>query len=485
MRRGKRAGIDKYFASGCCCCYCCCCCCCCCFLILSTHGNFPILAPSGHCPDSARFIMASSTSQPIPVRGLQDMSLHSNSDSMIYAASRITYNISGFSSSARSQAEKGLMDREKTLGIDYCGMREMGKQSPAQCLAIYLLDGGIVKLFRARVPVFCACGVAREGTACKHIFWVVDKLAQAVVLPTTGIKPPGIKLSQDGATVGGVSLWTFFERNFGSIDKLAVSLSWPIVRPEQERERWQTNENLNDLMSVFEHRISPADFVDPECIAKVPKESAIFKNFSSLVVQEALRNPRFKDRMERIIDVDDFCAQVFVEKMEAKRKDIWDRFADYKNNEPRSDEDRFGVVECAERLRELAEEVYEGYQKRIFNKSDALGRHVAAILISLLEDVMAKNEDAYRRLGWSRPRHESETAQDRNLYVRLIKQPVDEDGDALDDDDEHFVLDELSMIKVDHLRPYKSRLEVIEDQVKSQGAPEAYVKRLEEIVFRT
>ncbi|KAK8175774.1 hypothetical protein IWX90DRAFT_120802 [Phyllosticta citrichinensis] len=429
--------------------------------------------------------MASSTSKPVPVRGMQDMSLHSNSDSIIYAGSGITYDTGGFSLSARAQAEKGLVDREKELGIDYCGMRPVEKQTSAQCLAIYLLDGGIVKLSKARLPLQCACGVAREGTACKHVFWVVDKLAQAVVQPTPGIKPPGIKLSQDGATVGGVSLWTFFDRNFGSIDKLAVSLSWPIVRPEQERERWHTNENLNDLMSVFEHRISPADFVDPECIAKAPKESSIFKSFSNLVVQEALRNPRFKNRMERIIDVDDFCARVFVQKMEDKRKDIWNRFANYKQRQPRSDEDRFGVVECAESLRELAEEVYEGYQKRIFNRSDALGRQVAAILISLLEDAMAKNEDAYRRHSWHRPRHENETLQDRNLYVRLIKQPVDEDGDALDDEDEHFVLDELSVIKVDHLRPYKSRLEVIEDQVKTQGAPVAYVKRLEEIVFRT
>lgn len=431
--------------------------------------------------------MASSPSKPVPVRGMQDMSLHSNpNQDSIYAGSGITYDTDGFSLSARAQAEKGLVDREKELGIDYCGMRPVEEQASAQCLAIYLIDGGIVKLSKAPLPLQCACGVAREGTACKHVFWVVDKLAQAVVQPTTGIKPPGIKLSQDGATVGGVSLWTCFDRNYGSIDKLAVSFSWPIVRPEQERERWHTNENLNDLMSVFEPRMSPADFIDPECIAKAPKDSSsIFKSFSSLVVQEALRNPRFKNRMERIIDVDDFCARVFVQKMEDKRNDIWNRFANYKQHQPRPGEDQFGVIECAERLRELAEEVHEGYQKRIFNKSDALGRQVAAILISLLEDVMAKNEDAYRLLSWHRPRQESETLQDRNLYVRLIKLPVDEDGDALDDDDEHFVLDELSMIKVDHLRPYKSRLEVIEDQVKAQGAPGAYVKRLEEIVFRT
>ncbi|KAK8244308.1 hypothetical protein HDK90DRAFT_547002 [Phyllosticta capitalensis] len=429
--------------------------------------------------------MASSTSQPVPVRGIQDLSLHPNTDSIIYAGSRITYDVSGFSSGARLQAEKGLLDREKALGIDYCGMRATTTQDPATCLAFYLMDGGLVKLSKARLPLQCACGMSKEATACKHIFWVVDKLAQAVVQPA-GIKPPGIKLSQDGAILGGQSIWVFFSKHFGeSIDKLAVSLSWPVVKPEQEREKWKTNENLNDLMSVFEpHQTSPRDFVDPDHFGKVPKESAIFKNFSSLVVQEAMRNPRFKSRMEKIIDVDGFCGQVFLQKMEAKRKDIWDRFANYKKNGPRANEDSFGVVECAECLRELADEIHEGYQKRIFNKSDALGRQVAEILMSLLEDVVSKNEDAYRRLSWNRPRADNEIIQDRNLYIRLIKQPVDEDGDELDDD-EQFVLDELSMIKVDHLRPYKSRLEVIAAQIKSHGAPGTYVKRLEDIVYRT
>jgi len=130
------------------------------------------------------------------------------------------------------------------------------------------------------------------------------------------------------------------------------------------------------------------------------------------------------------------------------------------------------VVQCAERLRLLVNEINE---LRTPDEDDGppdqdVAEHAVACFVQVLEGIVIRNQDAYAALSWTRSASLNESVRDRNLFVNLISSGL-ESGEL-------FVMDDLATIGPEALEAHRDKLRNIEAQLAAQvqrgEAPERY-----------
>jgi hypothetical protein len=103
-------------------------------------------------------------------------------------------------------------------------------------------------------------------------------------------------------------------------------------------------------------------------------------------------------------------------------------------------------------------------------------------LITLLQEVSARNIDAFENNSWGRVAPPGEDDDDRNLYEQLIGQASDEDGIGDEESGGLFILDALVEVPASVLQSYVSNLCDILAKVEIIPAPSPFLLKLKLLI---
>jgi hypothetical protein len=313
----------------------------------------------------------------------------------------------------------------------------------------------------------------------KHIFWILDKLAQGA---PANVRSQTLQMAVDGSTLHTQQPSKLID-NMG-IETVSHALDWPLQYGQSPNPK-DIEDDIAEMLSVFEPSDAlPAQSKDP---AACPSErSRKFREFRDLFTQYATADLGMFLRMKAVI-TPDFQAQVFFEKIKDRTARVFEALDMYMAQGPTADArtERYDIPTCAGKLKGLVKAINDYYHQQIEHRdsesesdseSDSededagtkdIAIRAATALISILDGVAERNKDAYANVTWGAipPSNPSEA----NLFVNLIGAPRGHDG--------LFVLDTLEALPHDDvLRNHWESLQNLYDKLTHAMAPPVYMK---------
>ncbi|KAF2084211.1 hypothetical protein K490DRAFT_59792 [Saccharata proteae CBS 121410] len=395
--------------------------------------------------------------------------------------SLVTYNVADLPQTARKRVRAGVGADTTVDNVNWC----MEKEDEDGDLHYHfdMKDNISVKFGRSQGSKYavpkCSCGATEQGNACKHVFWLENQVVQA-----TGHPPNALKLVADGRTIHGRTVPDLITSladegaPAAGLRDLADVHDW-VLRPQSAAEE-DFEEQLQDLISVFEpNNALPEELWREDFARGLGKNSPsrVYKEFAEIVTTYAQKDYSLQHRLQETI-TPEFRALVFFKKLQDRQAQVFQALEEYKKHAPEvSSIPAHDVATCAEKLQQIVAQLKEGYEDRVKGKleNSQAASFGAGVLIEILRKVVERNKNAYEGISWNRIEDLSETAQDNNLYVRLIGSPVNTRGP--------FLLQALKNVPRGALDQFDHResLVDIKRKLESYNAPQAYVMLLGEI----
>lgn len=234
-------------------------------------------------------------------------------------------------------------------------------------------------------------------------------------------------------------------------------------------------DKVRDIMSAFSEITLPEEFrrdlaetttgqrLTPEqCVVQGDLEATLFR----LAVHDDNVYTSLRKAMPA-----GACAGIYFDKVQKRSRDLLAQFDVYRETGRLPVGERpLDVKEVARRLRQNVDRIQANVSVRVpYGSKDA-----AQALVTLLQEVSARNIDAFEGNRWGRVPPPGEDEDDRNLYEQLIGQANEAEG--------LFVLDALEELPTSVLQPYLPHLNEILNKVEINRAPTPYVLKLKSLI---
>lgn len=255
-------------------------------------------------------------------------------------------------------------------------------------------------------------------------------------------------------------------------------------------------ENVKDILSVFDSNALPADygrnFLEDEVHATASNKLFVPGNLAATIYEIAIRDEAFYRRLRKVV-TRDICATSYFSKQRARAGEVMsslDRFVMRVPSESLEVKD-VDVPECARSLRLIVHQICTDRDARA--SKGPLGAvtsmNVAEILVDILAEVVcSRDKDVYEG-GWERD--DNEPRRNRNLYLYLIGDPPISNASAPFDMGDDFVIDRIRGFPAMEWSHLVERLTTIldhviensagEDEVAARGS-KSYARKLDSIL---
>ncbi|KAF2112450.1 hypothetical protein BDV96DRAFT_614294 [Lophiotrema nucula] len=389
-----------------------------------------------------------------------------SSSSIIEASSGRKYDVSTFDERLRKRAAIGLKTDDNAIRIKYC--KDLGGE-PSRYM-FYIYDDISISIGGENDAPQCSCGANADQKACKHIFWMLDRLAEAT---PTSIKTQNMLLAEDGSTVQEIGPEEIIN-NSGGLGQVANGLRC-ILQDSADLEVSEVETEVADMLSAFEPSGAlPSELKEPGS-PFLNETSLKYRAFKNLLTKYAIEDRGFLIELQHCINAP-FQTQVFFQKINDRVTQAFQALDDYVSDGPSpSPTKKLDVANCATELQVLVHAVADYHNQQEDNDSDSakIAVQAAAALVKILDGVIERDFDAYMNTTWGAIAPEDPS--ENNLFVCLIGSPPD--------DGRPFVLDALADLPHDEvLRNHWDALSIIRSRLEQKKTPPEYMAVFNSIV---
>ncbi|KAF5012685.1 hypothetical protein F66182_15245, partial [Fusarium sp. NRRL 66182] len=290
----------------------------------------------------------------------------------------------------------------------------------------------------------CTCSEYgnRPDIACRHIFWLVDQVYDSISPHTPPLRLP---LSKDGFSPTLPPLHTLLQ---GRLESLANDLEWPFIPengPTAAASGGETiagglsrQEQVRDIMSAFNKETIPEDFrrdlVESSATLnpRTPEQCVVQGDFEATIFRLAVHDDNVYNSIRKAMPAG-ACAAIYFDKVHQKSRNLLTQFDEYRRTgrlPPTSSSSNERALPSLDNVSEVARELRRHVAQIRNNLAVRIPygtKGAAEALITLLQEVSARNIDAFENNTWGRVAPPGEDDDDRNLYEQLIGQASDED----------------------------------------------------------
>ncbi|KAF3392040.1 hypothetical protein DPV78_010259 [Talaromyces pinophilus] len=413
-----------------------------------------------------------------------------NMASMILAASaksKIVYDIENLELESRARALAGLTGH---FDVVYC-------RESSLFYEFQLIERPRIRIRNGGADCTCSEYRNRPDMACRHIFWLVDQVYDSISPQTPR---PGLPLSRDGFSPTLPPLHTLLQDR---LESLANELEWPFI-PDNEPTAMASSgefiagglsrqEQVRDIMSAFNKVTLPEDFrrdlVESTATStpRTPEQCVVQGDFEATIFRLAVHDDNVYSSIRKAMPAG-ACAAIYFDKVHQKSRNLLTQFDEYRRTgrlpPTSSSSERVlpslnNVSEVARELRRHVAQIRNNLAVRIpYGTKGAV-----EALITLLQEVSARNIDAFENNSWGRVAPPGEDGDDRNLYEQLIGQAGDEDRGMGDEESGGlFILDVLEEVPASVLESYVPNLCDILAKVEIIPAPSPFLLKLKSLI---
>lgn len=311
---------------------------------------------------------------------------------------------------------------------------------------------------------------------------------------------PGLPLSRDGFSPTLPPLHTLLQDR---LESLANELEWPFI-PDNEPTAMASSgeliagglsrqEQVRDIMSAFNKVTLPEDFrrdlVESTATStpRTPEQCVVQGDFEATIFRLAVHDDNVYSSIRKAMPAG-ACAAIYFDKVHQKSRNLLTQFDEYRRTgrlpPTSSSSERVtsldNVSEVARELRRHVAQIRNNLAARIpYGTKGAV-----EALITLLQEVSARNIDAFENNSWGRVAPPGEDDDDRNLYEQLIGQAGDEDQGMGDEEGGGglFILDVLEEVPASVLESYVRNLCDILAKVEIIPAPSPFLLKLKSLI---
>ena len=241
----------------------------------------------------------------------------------------------------------------------------------------------------------------------------------------------------------------------------------------------EVTKTIQDMLSVFDPKKLPedygADFIRDLPMTFESSEATVNPNsLPATIFGLARHDAVFRQHLREALNKD-FCAVQVFRKLAAEAQKVFRLLDSYAQSGPNYNESV--VARCAGRLEEIVEKIVE-YKDDRLPLSASTKLEAAGVLVNILNCVCDWNRDIYIDLSWQ-TRRVPDDEDDRNLYIKLIRSPLEDDDDP--ESEACFVVDALEDLPSEELRPLSGLLNMVLRKVQRNGASAVFLRKLEGI----
>lgn len=295
------------------------------------------------------------------------------------------------------------------------------------------------------------------------------------------------------------------------LEAFANHVEWPFV-PENDRLAWTTSgesiagglsrqEQVRDIMSAFNKVTLPEDFrrdlVESSASSdpRTPEQCVVQGDLEATIFRLAVHDDGVFSSLRKAMPAG-ACAAIYFDKVQQKSRALLTQFDEYR----RTGRVPSGVVrsdDAGQSLLDNVSEVAKELRRHIAQIRSNLASRIpygakgaAEALITLLQEISARNVDAFENNSWGRlapPGEEDDD--DRNLYEQLIGQAGNEDHSKRGGENSSgrrggglFILDVLEEVPAALLEPYITNLRDILAKVEVIPAPASFLRKLKSLI---
>jgi hypothetical protein len=241
---------------------------------------------------------------------------------------------------------------------------------------------------------------------------------------------------------------------------------------------------VRDIMSAFNKITLPEDFrtdlVETSATPRTPEQCVVQGDFEATFFRLAVHDDNVYSSIRKAMPAG-ACAAIYFDKVQQHSRHLLQHFDEFRltgrlpsGGGRRRLQQTLEVSQVARELRQHVQKIRSNLAVRVpYGTKGAV-----EALITLLQDISARNIDAFENSPWGRVAPLGEDADDRNLYEQLIgsSNANREDGEEL------FILDVLAEVPPSVLESYLSNLFEILDKVEINRAPSPFVLRLKALI---
>ncbi|CAI7585695.1 unnamed protein product [Penicillium glandicola] len=381
----------------------------------------------------------------------------------VLAPSGITYDLSQLDSESEAKALVGLTSRFDVVNC---------RSTPAG-YDFQLLDRPQVHLGSDSSTCTCAVFQDRPEGACQHIFWLVDQL-HSCFLPTP--QSTEVTLTPDGRPDRLPRIEDLLK---GKLMSVAAQLKWQYLQDEEDG--MTRTEKVRDIFSAFSKTLpedAPRDLTETTEQARTAEQCVVQGDFEATMFRLAVHDDGVFNGLCKAMPAG-ACAAIYFDKVQEQSRRLLNDFDRYcTTGELPANPVVPGLgVEVNDVVAQL-----QRYVSRIAVNIAARAPHgsegAAEALVSLLESVVARNNDPLEGNPLGRQSFHGEDEDQRNLYHLLIGS-VETDSET---DARHFVLHALDGLPPVDLHQCANRLRDILRKIEVNRAPKPYLLHLGSLI---
>ncbi|QQK44002.1 Zinc finger, SWIM-type [Penicillium digitatum] len=386
----------------------------------------------------------------------------SNSASVL-ATSGITYDLSQLDSESEARAIVGLTSRFDVVNC---------RSTPAG-YDFQLSDQPRVHIGADSSTCTCAVFQDQPVGACQHIFWLVDQL-HGCFLPTP--RSTEVTLTPDGRPDRLPRIEDLLKDNLMSV---ATQLKWQYLREEDGMTR---TEKVRDIFSAFSDRTLPEDtrrdLTETTEQARTAEQCVVQGDFEATMFRLAVHDDGVFNSLCKAMPAG-ACAAIYFDKVQEQSRRLLNDFDRYcATGELPANPVSPGLgVEVNDVVTQLQRSVSR-IEVNIAMRAPHGSEGAAEALVSLLESVVARNNDPLEGNPLGRQSFHGEDEDQRNLYHLLIGS-VETDSET---DARHFVLHALDALPPVDLHQCANRLRDILRKIEVNRAPKPYLLHLGSLI---
>ncbi|CRG89830.1 hypothetical protein PISL3812_06869 [Talaromyces islandicus] len=403
-------------------------------------------------------------------------------NSMVRSQSQLVYDIESLELDSRARAMAGLHGR---FDMVYC------RADPA-FFEFQLTERPRIRVRERGAECTCSEYENRPDMACRHIFWLVDQVYETVSphtplpLSKDGVSPslpPLHSLLHDRLEmVAGEMQWHFIPETTASSESSPETTTITTAMSRQDKVR--------DIMSAFSEDTLPADFrrdlAETTTEPRTPEQCVVQGDFEATVFRLAVHDDNVYASIRKAMPAG-ACAAIFFDKVQKQSRNLLLGFDEYRRTgRLPPGRQSLEVKEVAAELQRHVDQIRINLASRIPYGTEG----AAEALLALLQDVSARNIDAFEQSPWGRQAPPGEDEDDRNLYEQLIGQANGGSsgvgggggGGTTETEGGFFVLDVLESLPAAVLASYIPNLNDILGKVEINRAPALFVRKLKSLI---
>jgi hypothetical protein len=240
-------------------------------------------------------------------------------------------------------------------------------------------------------------------------------------------------------------------------------------------------DKVRDIMSAFNEVTLPADFrkdlAERTTEPRTPEQCVVQGDFEATVFRLAVHDDNVYASIRKAMPAG-ACAAIFFDKVQKQSRNLLIGFDEYRRTgRLPAGRKSLEVKEVAAELRHHVEQIRVNLASRVPYGT----KGAAEALLALLQDISARNIDAFEQSPWARQPPPGEDEDDRNLYEQLIGQANGSSSNT-ETGGSFFVLDVLETLPASVLASYISNLDDILGKVEINRPPVSFVRKLKTLI---